>query len=187
MSRSVLLTLARESIEEVLETRNIIDRGALVAEHPALERPMATFVTLTVGGELRGCIGTLVAHRPLVDDIIHNAKAAAFQDPRFPPLSASEYPRTAVEVSLLSEPQEVSYRDTQELKSIIRPGVDGVILALGGRQATFLPQVWEQLPDFETFFVHLGHKAGIGGNALEFHPQIFTYQVEKAKDAPLVS
>lgn len=186
MAESVLLKLARESIEEVLEAQNTIDRDALVAEHPLLAQNMATFVTLTIDGELRGCIGSLVAHRPLVDDIIHNAKAAAFQDPRFPPLTTSEYLHTAVEVSLLSIPEELEYSDTTDLKSKIRPGIDGVILSLGGRQATFLPQVWEQIPDFEQFFAHLGMKAGIGYDALTHHPQIFTYQVEKAQDEPII-
>lgn len=186
MAESVLLKLARESIEEVLEARNTIDRDALLREHPLLGEKMATFVTLTIGGELRGCIGSLVAHRTLLEDIIHNAKAAAFQDPRFSPLTISEYLHAAVEVSLLTPPEAVEYRDSADLKTKIRPGSDGVILALGGRQATFLPQVWEQLPEFETFFAHLGLKAGIGADALQHHPEIFTYQVEKAKDAPIL-
>ena len=186
MSQSVLLKLARESIEEVLEAQNTIDRDALVKEYPVLGEKMATFVTLTIGGELRGCIGSLVAQRALVDDIIHNAKAAAFQDPRFAPMTTSEYLHAVVEVSLLTPPEELSYDDIDDLKSKIRPGIDGVILVLGGRQATFLPQVWEQLPEFELFFAHLGQKAGIGADALQHHPQIFTYQVEKAKDEAII-
>lgn len=186
MAQSVLLKLARESIEEVLEAQNTIDRDALVAEYPVLEQKMATFVTLTIDGDLRGCIGSLVAHRPLVDDIIHNAKAAAFQDPRFSPMTTSEYLHASVEVSLLTAPESVTYSDVDDLKTKIRPGVDGVILSLGARQATFLPQVWEQLPEFEQFFAHLGQKAGIGPDALSHHPEIFTYQVEKAQDEPII-
>ena len=186
MAESVLLKLARESIEEVLEAQNTIDRDALVAQYPALEQNVATFVTLTINGELRGCIGSLVAHRPLVDDIIYNAKAAAFQDPRFSPMTTSEYLHAAVEVSLLTAPVELEYSDVADLKTKIRPGIDGVIIALGGRQATFLPQVWEQLPDFGQFFAHLGLKAGIGPDVLSHHPQIFTYQVEKAHDEPII-
>lgn len=186
-SQSVLLKLARESIEEVLEAQNTIDRAALVAQYPILEQPVATFVTLTIKGELRGCIGSLTAQRPLIDDIVHNAKAAAFQDPRFSPMTTSEYLHASVEVSLLSAPQEVDYTDVEDLKAKIRPGIDGVILSVGARQATFLPQVWEQLPAFETFFAHLGEKAGLGAHALQQHPQIYTYQVEKAEEGPILS
>jgi uncharacterized protein len=185
-TESVLLKLARESIEEVLEAETTIDRDALLEQYPALEQPVATFVTLTIGGELRGCIGSLTAHRPLIDDIIHNAKAAAFQDPRFSPLTTSEYLRTTVEVSLLTPPEAVEYADAAALRQKIRPGIDGVILSLEGQQATFLPQVWEQLPTFDDFFAHLGAKAGIGTDALRRHPDIFTYQVEKAHDEPLL-
>ena len=186
MSQSVLLELARESIQEVLEAEKTIDREALLEQYPVLAQKMATFVTLTIDGELRGCIGSLVAQRPLIDDIVHNAKAAAFQDPRFTPMTTSEYLHCAVEISLLTEPEEVTYGDVADLKLKIRPGVDGVILSLGGRQATFLPQVWEQLPEFEQFFAHLGMKAGIGPDCLSHHPQIFTYQVEKAHDEPII-
>ncbi len=186
MSQSVLLELARESIQEVLEAENTIDREALLEQYPVLGQKMATFVTLTIDGELRGCIGSLVAQRPLIDDIIHNAKAAAFQDPRFTPLTTSEYLHCVVEVSLLTEPEEVDYGDVADLRSKIRPGIDGVILSLDGRQATFLPQVWEQLPEFEQFFAHLGMKAGLGSDAITHHPQIFTYQVEKAHDEPII-
>lgn len=186
MVPSVLLKLARESIEEVLEARNTIDRDALLTQYPDLAEKRATFVTLTIGGDLRGCIGTLVAHRSLLEDVVHNAKAAAFQDPRFSPLTTSEYLHAAVEVSLLTPPEPLEYRDTPDLKAKIRPGTDGVILSLGGYQATFLPQVWEQLPEFEQFFAHLGLKAGIGSDALSRHPEIFTYQVEKVKDEAII-
>jgi AmmeMemoRadiSam system protein A len=186
VSQSVLLKLARESIQEVLEAQNTIDRDVLLEQYPVLGQKMATFVTLTIGGELRGCIGSLVAQRPLIDDIIHNAKAAAFQDPRFTPVTTSEYLHCMVEISLLTAPEEVEYSDIADLKTKIRPGIDGVILSLGNQQATFLPQVWEQLPEFEQFFAHLGLKAGIGTDALNHHPQIFTYQVEKAHDEPII-
>lgn len=187
MAESELLKLARSSIEEVLQAERKIDRTALLETYPILGEKVATFVTLTIDGELRGCIGSLVAHRPLIDDIIHNAKAAAFQDPRFSPLTTSEYLHARVELSILSNPEPLEYTDTDDLRQKIRPYVDGVILSLNGRQATFLPQVWEQLPGFDDFFAHLGAKAGIGTNALEFHPDIFTYQVEKAQDDPILS
>ncbi len=186
MAQSELLTLARESIQEVLQAEHTIDREILLAKYPILAEKMATFVTLTIGGELRGCIGSLVAQRPLIDDIIHNAKAAAFQDPRFSPITTSEYLHTAIEVSILTAPEPLLYDDADDLRSKIRPTIDGVILSLNGRQATFLPQVWEQLPTFDKFFSHLGNKAGLGSNVLQKHPEIFTYQVEKAQDSPII-
>jgi len=186
MARSVLLQLARDSIEEVLQSEKSIDREQLIADYPALAEKVATFVTLTIGGELRGCIGSLEAQRPLIDDIVINAKSAAFQDPRFPPVTTSEYLHAAIEVSLLTPPAPVEYTSVEALKAKIRPGIDGVILAHGGRQATFLPQVWEQLPDFEQFFAHLGLKAGLGADALRLHPEVYVYQVEKATDVPIL-
>ncbi len=186
MSRSLLLQLARDSIEEVLQSTKTIDRDKLIEEHPVLAENVATFVTLTINGELRGCIGSLVAHKPLIDDIIHNAKAAAFQDPRFLPISTSEYLHTTVELSLLTPPEQLSYADTSDLKNKVRPKIDGVILSHNGHQATFLPQVWEELKDFDEFFAHLGIKAGLGSTALELHPDIYVYQVEKAVDGPII-
>lgn len=187
VSQSVLLKLARESIEEVLEAQNTIDRDALLEQYPALGQEMATFVTLHIGCELRGCIGSLIAKRPLIDDIIHNAKAAAFQDPRFSPLTTSEYLHATVEISLLTPPEEVEYCNEVDLKEKLRPGIDGVILALGHHQATFLPQVWEQLPDFDNFFCCLSEKAGLSREEpLKCHPKIYTYQVEKAHDEPII-
>lgn len=186
MAQSELLKLARESIQEVLQAEHTIDREALLEKYPVLREKTATFVTLTIDGELRGCIGSLVAQRPLIDDIIHNAKAAAFQDPRFAPISTSEYLHAAVEISILTPPEAVQYDDIDDLRSKIRPAIDGVILSLNGYQATFLPQVWEQLPSFDDFFAHLGAKAGLGSNALQQHPDIFVYQVEKAQDEPIL-
>jgi len=125
-----------------------------------------------------------VAHRTLIDDLVANAKAAAFSDPRFPSLSLEEFESSdfSLEVSVLSDPKELPYKDIADLKSKIRPNIDGVILKLGNHQATFLPQVWEQLPRFEDFFAHLCHKAGVVPDCLESHPQIFTYEVQKIKE-----
>ncbi len=177
-----LLDIARRAIASAFGLVPEPDRDALLAEYPELGREQATFVTLTIDGQLRGCIGSIVPHRPLIDDLIHNARAAAFEDPRFPPLSREEYDRIDIEVSLLTVPQELSYTDVEDLRRKIRPGVDGVILNLNGRQATFLPQVWEELPDFDLFFAHLCVKAGLPQNCLAYHPVILTYQVEKFKE-----
>ena len=184
--QTVLLKLARAAIEAAFGKSFPYEKEALAASYPELAQERATFVTLKTGGKaLRGCIGSIVPHQTLFDDVVANAKSAAFHDPRFGPLTEREYPRCSVEVSLLTVPQELPYTDVADLRRKIRPGIDGVILQLGGRSATFLPQVWEELPDFDRFFAHLGIKAGIGANVLDHHPLIFTYQAEHFEDSPL--
>ncbi len=175
----VLLEVAKKAIADKLDGTQSIDKEALLAQYPRLSDHRATFVTLNERGMLRGCIGSLVAHRSLLDDIIANAKAAAFSDPRFPPLSRSELVSIDLEVSLLSLPETLEYSSVEELRSIVKSGEDGIVLRLNGRQATFLPQVWEQLPSFELFFEHLCQKAGLSGNCLQKHPEIQRYHVEK--------
>ncbi|MCL2092172.1 MAG: AmmeMemoRadiSam system protein A [Micrococcales bacterium] len=125
---------------------------------------LGTFVTLTQDGELRGCIGTLVEHLPLREGLAANAVRAARHDPRFPPLTADELTRTRVEVSVLSAAEPMAVTSQDEALAALRPGVDGLIFAAGGHQATFLPQVWEQLPDPRTFLTHLRRKAGLASD-----------------------
>ena len=180
--KEIYLKIARQAIEDQLYNRNTIDKEALIERYPELSQKGATFVTLTLHANLRGCIGSLVAHRILLDDIISNARSAAFHDPRFIPLNKDEISKIEIEVSLLSQPKPVAYTTTAELKSKITIGIDGVVLNLDGRRATFLPQVWEELPSFELFFIHLCQKAGLQSNCLEAHPQIERYQVEKIKE-----
>ncbi len=181
--QDLLLRIARASIEEKFGKPFPFSKEILMAQFPALSENRATFVTINIDGDsLRGCIGSLLPHKTLFDDVIYNARAAAFGDSRFFPLSESEYPYCSIEISILSLPEECAYRDAEELKSKIRPGVDGVILQLGKLSATFLPQVWEAYPGFEQFFGQLGLKAGIRGFALDEHPAIFTYQVERFED-----
>lgn len=174
-----LLNIARTAISDTLHHASTLDTKALLNTHPELSKPKATFVTLTLDGRLRGCIGSLVAHRTLLDDLIYNAKAAAFDDPRFYPLSLEEFLHVKIEISLLSEPETVEYKDVEDLKRQIVTGVDGIILQKGSRKATFLPQVWEQLPSFELFFSHLCQKAGLEPDCLVHHPDIKRYRVEK--------
>lgn len=121
----------------------------------------ATFVTLMIEERLRGCIGSLDAKRPLGEDIIANARAAALQDPRFAPLSREEFERTEVEVSMLSAPKRIVFEDHADLIAQLKPGEDGIVLEAEGRRATFLPQVWENLPEAEQFIAQLKQKAGI--------------------------
>jgi len=135
--------------------------GGPPAHHPSLAARGATFVTLTRGGRLRGCIGTLQAYRPLADDVHANALAAAFRDPRFAPLDVREYHDTRVEVSLLAPAAPLPVRDEAHAREVLVPHEDGVILSWRGRRATFLPQVWESLPEPAQFLAQLKLKAGL--------------------------
>lgn len=186
MAGSVLLKIARESIEEVILAKNSINKSALIEKYPALNEKVATFVTINLHNRLRGCIGSLKATKSLLDEIIHNAKAAAFEDPRFSPITTSEYLHSTIEVSILTEPKEVLYESVDELKSKIDVGEDGVIILQDGKQATFLPQVWSELHTFEEFFSHLIDRAGLEKNILELKPHIYTYQVVKESDQPII-
>ncbi len=179
MDKSILATIAREAIEEAVTGTKQMDRAAWVAAYPWLAENGAVFVTLNKHHRLRGCIGSIIAHEPLIDDLIRNARSAALHDPRFPPLRRDDLAEIEVEVSLLTPPEPVVYRDVAMLRTIIRPGVDGIILQLDGHQATYLPSVWEQLDDFDLFFASLCQKAGLPESCLESHPAIYRYQAEK--------
>ena len=131
------------------------------ANGATLRRRCATFVTLRQAGELRGCIGSVHAFRPLGEDVRANAIAAAFHDPRFTPLAAAELADTSIEVSLLSASERIELRDEEDLVARVRPGIDGLILQCGRHRATFLPQVWQQLPAPREFLAALKLKAGL--------------------------
>jgi AmmeMemoRadiSam system protein A len=184
MDKKILIKIAKDAILEEFLQKPLIDREKLLKTYPLLAKKGAVFVTLEKRKSLRGCIGTLTAHQPLLDDLVHNAKLAAFRDTRFRPLTKAEFEDSgfSVEISLLSEPKQLRYRDKTDLKREIKVGVDGVILKYKGYQATFLPQVWEQLPRFDDFFAHLCNKAGLRVNCLEGHPDIYIYHVEKIKE-----
>ncbi|MDQ7000437.1 MAG: AmmeMemoRadiSam system protein A [Mariprofundus sp.] len=144
-----------------------------------LQETAATFVTLTMHGQLRGCIGSLEAYRPLVDDVQANAVAAAFHDPRFSPLSRDEFDDVRIEVSVLSAMQPVHAPDEDIALSNISRGVDGVVFKYGTHQATFLPQVWDQLPEPRLFMAHLKQKAGLPAGFWHPDVQLYKYQVSK--------
>lgn len=151
-------------------------------DHPALTQPGATFVTLTQQGNLRGCIGSLEAWRPLGEDVRANAKSAAFRDPRFAPLPAVELAHTRIEVSLLTLAVPISFADEADVIRQMRPGIDGLIFACHGRRGTFLPQVWESLPDPHQFLAHLKQKAGFAADFWSPDVTLYRYEVQKWKE-----
>lgn len=172
-----LLVLARDAI-----AAHFGGVARIFSQVDALDEPAATFVTLMLDGELRGCIGSLEAHRPLKADVRENAIAAAFRDPRFPPLKAHELPRIRVEVSLLTPPEPLAVSCEEELRHRLRPGEDGIIFRVGQRRATFLPQVWEQLPTPGLFMARLKEKAGFPADYWSKDVHIERYGVRKWKE-----
>ena len=173
-----LLKAARETIEDAFKEQKP-GPGRETAFSPKFSERGGTFVTLTIDGRLRGCIGHIVPQETIMEGVKVNAIQAAFHDPRFPSLSRKELDRVKIEVSILTEPKPLPYSDAGDLKSKLRPGVDGVIIKKGYHQATFLPQVWEQLPDREDFLTHLCLKAGLDGEAWKHEKlEVSTYRVQ---------
>lgn len=172
-----LVALARAAIERHLGVPGTAPQAAWRGQ------PGASFITLRKHGALRGCIGTLEAHRSLGEDVAANAVAAATADPRFPPVTATEWPEIAVEVSLLSNPEPLRFSSDAELLAQLRPGEDGVILEFQGRRATFLPQVWEALPDKHRFLQELAAKAGLPAGTRLAQCSVHRYHVDKWGDA----
>ena len=176
----MLLALARQTIANQLGQPAPHLPAASPTVAARLAERGASFVTLTLRGQLRGCIGSLKPQRALRDDVIDNAIAAGWRDPRFAPLSAQEYPALEIEVSVLSPFEFLDCKDEADCLSRLRPGVDGVILFDGcGRQATFLPQVWSQLPEPADFIAALKRKAGIDSRTWGPAMMVATYTVDK--------
>jgi AmmeMemoRadiSam system protein A len=174
----VLIAIARATISRTLGREMITDESA-----EWLNEPGACFVTLTQHGNLRGCIGSLEAHRPLLQDIKANAYAAAFRDPRFTPLSLAELDDTEVEISLLSPMQPMTFRDERDALAQLRPGIDGVVFECSGHRSTFLPQVWEQLPEVGIFMGQLKRKAGLPTDYWAPDVKLARYTVDKWKES----
>jgi len=173
-----LLKLARSTIAKKLG-KPYDAKVDPTLEDKDLQSKKGTFVTLNINGQLRGCIGSLVGQSPLVQGVRDNAINAAFHDPRFTALSKDEYDNIHIEVSVLTEPEPLEYKDANDLISKLKPQIDGVILRKGYASATFLPQVWDQLPTHETFLSHLCLKAGLPGDTWKKeHLEIQTYQVQ---------
>ena len=173
-----LLDLARSTIEQELFSRKSPQNPDI--DFPSIfNEPYGTFVTLTIQGNLRGCIGHIIPQESLLEGIRTNAINAAFKDPRFGPLTKDEWKKVKIEISILTSPKSLSYSDARDLLEKLHPGIDGVIIKKGFYQATFLPQVWEQLPKKEGFLNHLCLKAGLDGNAWrKGNLEVSTYQVQ---------
>jgi len=173
-----LIKLARQTIAQKLDIKKDYIQSSNLKDK-IFNTKKGTFVTLNKHGRLRGCIGSLIAHEPIIDGIKHNAVNAAFNDPRFPSLKKEEFNDIEIEVSVLTEPKPLSYKDADDLINKIRPNIDGLIIKKGYYSATFLPQVWEQLPSHEEFLSHLCNKAGLSSNAWKKGDlEVLTYQVQ---------
>lgn len=180
---TVLLQLARGALQRAVDGTTPAASWPEADGPDALAQPGATFVTLTQKGLLRGCIGSLQAWRPLGDDVQANAVAAGLRDPRFAPLAAAELSRTRFEVSLLSAPEHLPVTDESDALNQLRPGIDGVILECGHYRSTFLPQVWEQLPEPRVFLQQLKNKAGLPPTFWAPELRLQRYTVTKWKEA----
>ena len=182
MLDKILLRIAKTAILHRFDSNYTIDKEKLTKEYPYLSNEGATFVTLDYDHQLRGCIGSIIAYRSLLDDLIGNAVSAAFKDPRFSPLHAEELSHLKLEVSVLTPPKLLEYDDFNDLCSKIRPHKDGLILQHGIYQGTFLPQVWEQLPTPQQFLEHLSYKSGASISIYNQHPTIYSYQVDAIEE-----
>jgi AmmeMemoRadiSam system protein A len=175
---TILLPIARDAIAKALGKS-----GDGVAESsPWLHEKGASFVTLTQQQQLRGCIGTLEAHRSLLLDVKANAYAAAFRDPRFSPLTAAELDGTEIEISLLSAMQPLQFSGEHDALAQLQPSIDGVLFEFGTYRSTFLPQVWEQLPDADEFMARLKYKAGLHPSFWDDEVKLYRYTVSKWKE-----
>ncbi len=179
--QQILLTLAKASI-----TYGLAHGKALT---PSLEdypdnllKPAATFVTLNKQQQLRGCIGMLEAIRLLPIDIAENAYAAAFKDPRFPPLQASELELLDIHIAILTPPEPMTFNSESDLIAQLQPGIDGLILSEGFRRSTFLPAVWQSLPKPQQFLNHLKQKAGLPASYWSDTLTIQRYRTESFPD-----
>ena len=184
--------LTEQQQKELLrQARKVITRGCQQGLPPEVDyqdqptvfqRPAACFVTLQKHGQLRGCIGSLEPQRPLLDDVLHNAFASAFRDTRFPLVQEQEIPDISIEISVLTPQQSINAPSEEVLLKVIRPGIDGLVIRAGFYSATFLPQVWEQLPDPKDFLAHLKQKAGMPVDYWPDDMECYRYQCFKIRE-----
>lgn len=158
--------------------------GTLYTPQPTLSARLledrACFITLTVKGRLRGCIGTILARMPLYQEVVYSTYQSALHDYRFSPVTAAEIPTIRIEISILTPPRPLDYHDTNELVNLLHPEIDGVILRYGNHTGTFLPQVWERIPDTSEFLAALCHKMGLSRDFWQHNPMgVEIYQARK--------
>src|SRR6266498_2199865 len=181
--QKILLRLAREAIERGVKGVKLMPLDESLPL--SLREEGASFVTLTVRGQLRGCIGALEPYQSLAEDVRAHAVAAALEDPRFPPVKEGELNRIEIEVSRLTRPISLDYKDADDLLSKLHPQVDGIILRDAFRRATFLPQVWEKIPDPAEFLNNLCYKMGASADLWrKKHLEVLIYQVEEFHESP---
>jgi len=173
-----LLSSARNAITSVLGESQLHH-----SKNPSLQINAASFVTLQKDNQLRGCIGTIEPYRSLLQDVQRNAIDAAFNDPRFKPVTLKELENITIEVSVLTPKVAIEYDSSFDLYSQIKPGVDGVVIEYEHHKATFLPQVWTQLPDKELFFKYLKDKAGLAPDFWSENLKVYRYRVQKWSEA----
>jgi len=173
--QQVCLQVARQSIQHGLE-KGCALQIATSDYSEDLRQHAASFVTLHIQGQLRGCIGALEAHQPLINDIAEHAFSAAFQDPRFPGLEKNEYDELEIDISVLGKPEPMNFESEKDLLQQIRPNIDGLMLEFDYNRGTFLPAVWEQLPDKKNFLNHLKAKAGLPQNWWDNAVKISRYE-----------
>jgi len=178
----ILLSIARSAIAETLGQSYTANEDATWLQDKA-----ACFITLMQRDELRGCIGTLEAHRILLEDVKHNANAAAFNDTRFAPLTSHELDITEIEISLLSAMQTLDFSDEQDALAQLQPGSDGIVFEYSHHRSTFLPQVWQQLPDTRDFIAHLKTKAGLSADFWSDEVKLSRYTVSKWRERDYVA
>ena len=176
--QETLLRVAADSIRHGLDTGRALSVN--VEDYsPALQQAGASFITLTILRQLRGCIGMLTATRPLIKDVAENAFAAAFEDPRFPSLTEAEYAQLEYHISILNPAEPMEFESETDLLQQLRPGIDGLILEDRGRRATFLPSVWESLSMPPEFLQHLKQKAGLPADYWSDSLQVQRYTVQE--------
>jgi len=172
-----LLNLAKQSIRFGLDNNAPLPIE-LTEFDPILREQRATFVTLKINEALRGCIGSLIAHKPLIVDLTFNAYRAAFSDTRFSPLKESEFDQLHFHISILTHPAPIKFKSEEDLIKQLRPNIDGLIMQDGNKSGTFLPSVWEQIPNPETFLKRLKVKAGLTQNYWSDNITMFRYEAE---------
>jgi uncharacterized protein len=178
--KNTLLAMARDSIAHGLKHNKKISVNARDYSHN-LQLHRATFVTLNLHQQLRGCIGTLEAHQPLIADVAEHAFAAAFEDPRFAAVTQSEFSQLEIHISILTPATAMTFTSEEDLLRQIQPGIDGLILKSGNCRGTFLPSVWEQLPEPKQFLKHLKMKAGLAENYWSGEIQVSRYRTVTIK------